>query len=517
MTSPAGSTRSARPFPSDRHPQPGAAGVGHRCGGGGSHFGVCRRRAEPAGLGRPDFAVGRGWRGLAVGFAVLGARCWPLRCRRRRGRCTAFGGAGGGCCCCWCWPRPDMPRRARRRAPARRRGFRSGGAFWLIAGCAALAVVDALQRLGAGSALRVLAVAAIGGGIAALAVAGTFDALSIVREYATPPPPFRRGAVAPRRPRRRIGRAGAGDRLSAGARRGPGSARARAAVCGAQHAADDPIDRHLRASDRAACRRWPQPFRSLPHSASAASAPAPAVIALVLYALLPIVRNTAAGLAGVDPGRGRSGARDGADAASDLLADRAAAGSAGIAGRAAHRRRADDRARGRRGPDRRRRARHLCFRRARPVCARSGAARRVAGDLPGARRRFSAADPRRPAGPGDAPDDRTRPRHQALRRPPGRRRSLARHPRRRVLRVARLVRLRQIDDFADDQPAGRGRCRHDPGRRRGRDAGSRPKRCGAASATRSSRPGSFRTGLSRTTSPPSRACSNGRRLASARA
>ncbi len=34
----------------------------------------------------------------------------------------------------------------------------------------------------------------------------------------------------------------------------------------------------------------------------------------------------------------------------------------------------------------------------------------------------------------------------------------------RVLRAARLLRLRQVDDVADDQPSGRRRCRHDPGR-----------------------------------------------------
>jgi len=36
-----------------------------------------------------------------------------------------------------------------------------------------------------------------------------------------------------------------------------------------------------------------------------------AIVALVLYALLPIVRNTYEGIAGVDPAVARGGARDG--------------------------------------------------------------------------------------------------------------------------------------------------------------------------------------------------------------
>jgi len=60
-----------------------------------------------------------------------------------------------------------------------------GAAFWVLASCGALAVVDALQRLDAGPAMRVLAVAAIVAGAAALAAAGIFDGLSIVREYTT--------------------------------------------------------------------------------------------------------------------------------------------------------------------------------------------------------------------------------------------------------------------------------------------------------------------------------------------
>ena len=44
---------------------------------------------------------------------------------------------------------------------------------------------------------------------------------------------------------------------------------------------------------------------------------APALIALFLYSLLPVVANTVLGLQRVSPGRGRSGARHGHDAQAD--------------------------------------------------------------------------------------------------------------------------------------------------------------------------------------------------------
>src|SRR5262249_15797839 len=52
-----------------------------------------------------------------------------------------------------------------------------GPAFWILGGCAVLAVVDALQRLAAGIAAQVLATIAIAAGVVALATAGNFDAL----------------------------------------------------------------------------------------------------------------------------------------------------------------------------------------------------------------------------------------------------------------------------------------------------------------------------------------------------
>ena len=103
---------------------------------------------------------------------------------------------------------------------------------------------------------------------------------------------------------------------------------------------------------------------------------------------------------------------------------------------------------------------------------------------------------------------------KSLWRPARRRGIVADRARGRVLRAARSVRLRQIDDIAHDQPADAVRLRRDPGRRRGCRRVP-PRRCGAASATRSSRSACSRIGGSRTTSPPCRGSSNGRARASA--
>lgn len=59
-----------------------------------------------------------------------------------------------------------------------------GGAFWLIILTSALAMSEALNRLGTGLALRVLVAMAIVAAIAIMAAAGWFDDLSIIREWA---------------------------------------------------------------------------------------------------------------------------------------------------------------------------------------------------------------------------------------------------------------------------------------------------------------------------------------------
>jgi osmoprotectant transport system permease protein len=174
-----------------------------------------------------------------------------------------------------------------------------GAAFWALASCAALAIADALQRLNAGPAARVLAVAAIGAGAAALALAGTFDTLSIAREYAT-----RRQVFADALLRHIALVAGSvGPAIAIGFPFGVAAAR------------KPPLQGPL-----FAVLNLLQTIPSIalfgllivPLAALAKAVPqlaalgvggigvAPAIVALVLYALLPVVRNTTAGIAGVD-------------------------------------------------------------------------------------------------------------------------------------------------------------------------------------------------------------------------
>jgi osmoprotectant transport system permease protein len=173
-------------------------------------------------------------------------------------------------------------------------------AFWLVAVCAMLALGDALQRLGTGATARLAVVAALAGGALALAFGDYLDALSIAREYV-----IRRGVFAEALVRHVVLVAAAlGPALGIGFPLGIGVAKYR-------HW-QDPVF---------ACLNTLQTVPSLalfglliaPLSALAAAVPAlaalgiagigpaPAIIALVLYALLPVVRNTAAGIGGVDP------------------------------------------------------------------------------------------------------------------------------------------------------------------------------------------------------------------------
>jgi osmoprotectant transport system permease protein len=174
-----------------------------------------------------------------------------------------------------------------------------GTAFWMLASCAALTVVDALQRLGAGPPARVLVVAAIFAGAALLAAAGTFGALSIAREYAT-----RRQLFADALLRHVALVAGSvGPAIVIGFPLGVAAARA--------PRLQGPLFAVLNVLQTI-------PSIALfgllivPLAALATAVPqlaavgvggigvAPAIVALVLYALLPVVRNTSAGLAGVD-------------------------------------------------------------------------------------------------------------------------------------------------------------------------------------------------------------------------
>jgi osmoprotectant transport system permease protein len=174
-----------------------------------------------------------------------------------------------------------------------------GAAFWILAGCAALGVGDALQRLGAGVAVRLAVITGIATGAVVLAAAGTFDALSIAREYDS-----RRQLFADALERHiSLVAASVGSAVVIGFPLGVTAARRP----------------HLRGALFASLNIL-QTIPSIalfgllivPLSALVAALPqlaafgiggigvAPALIALVLYALLPVVRSTSAGLAGVD-------------------------------------------------------------------------------------------------------------------------------------------------------------------------------------------------------------------------
>jgi len=176
----------------------------------------------------------------------------------------------------------------------------AGTAFWVIVSCAALAVVDALQRLHASPGPTAVAVAAIGGGVAALAFAGTFDMLSIAREYAT-----RHALFAAALSRHVALVAGAvGPALVVGFPLGIAAAR-RSRLQGPLFAV---LNLLQTVPSIALFGLLIVPLSALASAAPQLAAlgvggigPAPAVIALVLYALLPVVRNTATGVSGVDP------------------------------------------------------------------------------------------------------------------------------------------------------------------------------------------------------------------------
>jgi osmoprotectant transport system permease protein len=174
-----------------------------------------------------------------------------------------------------------------------------GTAFWVLASCAALAVVDAMQRVGAGPVAQVIAVVMICASAAGMAAAGTFEGLSIAREYAT-----RRQLFADALLRHIALVAGSvGPAIAIGFPLGIAASRNRRL--------QDPLFAVLNVLQTipsiALFGLLIVPLAALSTAVPPLAAVgvggigvAPAIVALVLYALLPVVRNTAAGLAGVD-------------------------------------------------------------------------------------------------------------------------------------------------------------------------------------------------------------------------
>ncbi len=175
-----------------------------------------------------------------------------------------------------------------------------GWGFWLIALCAAFAVIDAVQRLTLKPAMRFAIACAFVVYTAAMTLHGTFDHVSLLREFAA-----QRGAFAAELARHGELVVGAlvpalviGVPLGFWATRRP---RIRPALFGTLNV--------LQTIPSVAL------FGLLigPLSALAIAVPAlaaigihgigmaPAIVALVLYALLPVVRNSVAGIEAADP------------------------------------------------------------------------------------------------------------------------------------------------------------------------------------------------------------------------
>jgi osmoprotectant transport system permease protein len=174
-----------------------------------------------------------------------------------------------------------------------------GAGFWVLFGAAALALVDGLQRAGAGPGERLAVAATLGLAIAAMAHAGLFDALSLAREYHARQPAF---AAALLRHIVLVA-AGVGPAVLIGVPLGIAAAR-RPGWQGPLFAV---LNLLQTIPSIALFGLLLEPLSGLATALPGVAAvgiggvgPAPAIIALILYALLPIVRNTLAGVTGVD-------------------------------------------------------------------------------------------------------------------------------------------------------------------------------------------------------------------------
>ena len=175
-----------------------------------------------------------------------------------------------------------------------------GAASWVLVACAMLAVADALQRVAASISVQLIAVIAIGTGIVMLAVTGTFDTLSIAREYAIRRQVFAAALVQ----HMALVGTSVGAAVAIGFPLGVAAARRR----GLQDSMFAVLN-ILQTIPSIALFG----LLILPLSALVAAVPwlaaigiagigvTPAIIALMLYALLPVVRNTSVGLTAVDP------------------------------------------------------------------------------------------------------------------------------------------------------------------------------------------------------------------------
>jgi len=249
---------------------------------------------RPIGLfAATDLRLGAGI-GLIAGVLLLMSLAPPARGLQRAAAALAGGllllivGAAGNAAAALATAAPPLAR------------ISLGAGFWILFGTAALALVDALQRAGAGSAERSAVIATLGLASLAMAHCGLFDALSLAREYRSHEDLFATALV------RHIVLvvAGVGPAVLIGVPLAITAAR--------QPRLQGPLFAVLNLLQTipsiALFGLLLVPLAALASAVPMLAAlgvggigPAPAVIALILYALLPIVRNTVAGIAGVDP------------------------------------------------------------------------------------------------------------------------------------------------------------------------------------------------------------------------
>ncbi|SQI22900.1 osmoprotectant uptake system permease [Salmonella enterica subsp. arizonae] len=170
-----------------------------------------------------------------------------------------------------------------------------GSGLWLGLGLTLLACSDAIRRITVGPLWRWLLHAQIVIVPLALLFSGTFDNLSLLKEYANRQDVFRCRAGSTFDITGGHGAAGAGDRAAVGRlvlffRLAPG-----AGVYRTECDPDHSFRRAVWPADCAAGRTGEQ-FPWLATFGVAGTGMTPALIALVLYALLPLVRGVVAGL-----------------------------------------------------------------------------------------------------------------------------------------------------------------------------------------------------------------------------
>jgi osmoprotectant transport system permease protein len=175
-----------------------------------------------------------------------------------------------------------------------------GAAFWVLAGAVALSIIDLLQRAGAGNGARLMIAAIVIAGFAIMAYFGLFDALSLAREYRTREASFAAALLR----HVELVMAAVGMALLIGFPLG---------IVGVRHPQwQGPVFAVLNLLQTipsiALFGLLIVPLSALAVAAPflaelgiAGIGPAPAIIALILYALLPVVRNMVAGIEGVDP------------------------------------------------------------------------------------------------------------------------------------------------------------------------------------------------------------------------